>query len=169
MKRIKKIYRENRILFILLVIVIVCVISMGVVLFNYFYSGVNTTKYGDRLDGIEKVEIAESRISEMTMKLKENKLISEADISVSGKIVYTSIKFNSNASLVEAQSIALAYLDEYSEAELGFYDFHFYLEQDKSENSEGFKIEGAHNKGGTNLVWNNNNVVSEEENEETEK
>lgn len=168
MKRIKNFYRKNRVLVILAGIVIVCVIAMGVVLINYFYSGANTSKYGDRLDGIEDVAIADTRISELTLKLKEDKLISEAEIIVTGKIVYSYLTFNQDASLIDAQTKALQMLEEFSEEEKAFYDFHFTLIQSKTDESDGFLIDGAKNVNGTNLVWGNNNVSTETE-EDSEK
>ena len=77
--------------------------------------------------------------------------------------VYFRFTFNSTASLVEAQSFAVKALDDFSDTEKAYYDFHFTLIEEASEKNEGFKIMGAKNVNGTNLVWDNNNAASTSE------
>lgn len=161
MKGIKKFYQDNRVFVILMGIVLVCVIIMAVCLLSYFYGSKDSSVYGERLDGIDAVTIEESRQTEIESKLNTDALISSSDIMVTGKIVYVKIDFVETASLVEARGIALKLLDEFSDEEKKFYDFHFTLKQKKNETGSGFIISGAKNVNGTNLVWNNNNEVTE--------
>lgn len=156
MKGIKKFYQNNRVFVILMSIVLICIIIMMVCLINYFYGSKKSTVYGDRLDGIENVEITESRQSEIESKLLSDELINKADIMLTGKIVYVRLEFKEKASLIEAQGKAVGILDEFSEEEKKFYDYHFTLKQSASENNDGFIISGAKNVNGTNIVWNNN-------------
>lgn len=163
MKGIKAFYQNNRVFVILMSIVLVCVVIMAICLVSYFYGSKDSSVYGERLDGIDSVKIEESRQSDIESKLNSDALIASSDIMVTGKIVYVKIEFENTASLVEAQSKALELLDEFSDEEKKFYDFHFTLEQEKSDASKGFIISGAKNVNGTNLVWNNNNEVAETE------
>ena len=57
MKKIKRFYQEHRVFTILMAIVIVCLIIIATVLVQCFYVGNGSDNYGNRLDGIEKVEI----------------------------------------------------------------------------------------------------------------
>lgn len=161
MKGIKKFYQNNRVFVILMSIVLVCIIIMSICLISYFYGGKDSSVYGERLDGIESVKIEESRQNELEKKIDESSLIDSSNITVTGKIVYVKINFVDTASLVEAQGKALEILDEFSDEEKKIYDFHFTLKQKKNENGSGFIISGAKNVNGTNLVWNNNNEVTE--------
>ena len=61
----KKMYNENRTLFIILMIALVCILISFILLFKYFYFGNGQSKYGDRLQGIETVEINNNRIDEI--------------------------------------------------------------------------------------------------------
>lgn len=160
MKGIKKFYQNNRVFVILMSIVLVCVIIMAICLISYFYGSKDSSVYGERLDGIDAVKIEESRQSELESKLNTDALIESSDIMITGKIVYVKMNFVNTASLVEAQGKALELLNEFSDEEKKFYDFHFTLEQKKNETGNGFIISGAKNVNGTNLVWNNNNEVS---------
>lgn len=164
MKGLKVFFQKYKVFIILMLIVVVCMITMGICLINYFYGGKESNSYGDRLEGIEDVEITSSRKSELESKLEADELINkDTSINVTGKIIYIRIIFNEGITLVEAQGKALAILDEFSDEEKNFYDFHFTLKQESSESGKGFIISGAKNIHGTNVVWNNNIEVEEEQ------
>ena len=160
MKRIKKFYREHRVFMILMAIVLVCMIVITTVLIQCFYIGNGTDKYGNRLEGIEKYKISDSRINEYEEKLGNNDKVKKAKIVITGKIVYITINVQANCSLIEAESIAAKSLENFNEKEQSFYDFNITLKKESNESSDGFIISGAKNKNGTGLVWNNNRKVS---------
>ncbi len=167
MKKLKRMYTEHRVFAILMALVIVCFVLIGTVLVQCFYVGGNKDKYGDRLEGIDKVALKASFIQDTESKLIAEEIVKKAEIIVTGKIVYISMNFDAPTTLVEAQSMAQKSLEYFSEAEKAFYDFMFTLKEAKTDTSDGFLISGAKNKNGTGLVWNNNNPIVEE-NESTE-
>ena len=170
MKKIKKFYREHRVFTILMAIAIVCAIIIATVLIQCFYVGNDTSKYGDRLEGIETVEISEEQLNNIESKIIENELVKSAKVLITGKIVYITINYETTVDLVQAESVALQSLELFEEDKISFYDFHFTLKNAGTETSDGFLISGAMNKNGSGLVWNNNNpVTSTEETEESEK
>lgn len=147
----------------MLLIIIACIgVSIGLLL-KYFYFGNGGSKYGDRLDGIEAVLIADDKKNEVANSLKEEKNVKDATVTVTGKIIYIRIAFEAGADLETSKSIAVKSLEQFSEDEKKFYDVNFTLVSDKTDNSDGFTIMGAKNVNGTNLVWNNNNAVSDGE------
>lgn len=162
MKNVKKFYKEHRVFTILMAIVIVCAILIATVLIQCFYVGNGKDKYGKRLDGIENYQISESRQSDFENNIANNDKVKSADITVTGKIIYITMNFESNVDLVEAESVALKSLEEFSEEEQKVYDFNITLKQTASENSEGFLISGSKNVNGSGLVWNNNRKVVEQ-------
>ena len=76
---------------------------------------------------------------------------------------YIRIAFEAGADLDTSKSIAVKSLEQFSEEEKKFYDVHFTLVSEKTDTNEGFTIMGAKNVNGTNLIWNNNNTVSDGE------
>ena len=168
MKKLKRIYTEHRVFAILMALVIVCFVLIGTVLMQCFYVGGNKDKYGDRLEGIKKVKLTESFIKDTESKLIAEEIVKKADIIVTGKIVYISMKFDAPTTLVEAQSMAQKSLEYFKDEEKNFYDFMFTLKEDATDSTEGFLISGAKNKNGSGLVWNNNNPITEN-NESEEK
>ena len=163
MKKLKKVWQENSVLFVLLFILIACLIAISVVVVTYFV-GDSSSKYGDRLDGIEDYPFDTDMQNEIISKLEENEIVEDVTMRVSGKIIYITIIFAPEITLVEGQSIALASLDYFSEETLSFYDLEYMIEAEATEETEGFKIIGAKNVTGTGgIVWNNNTEFEDEE------
>lgn len=146
----------------LLIIIACATISVGLLL-KYFYFGNGGSKYGDRLDGIEAAIISENKKSEVANSIKEGKNVKDATVTITGKIIYIRIAFEAGADLDTSKSIAVKSLEQFSEEEKKFYDVHFTLVSEKTDTNEGFTIMGAKNVNGTNLIWNNNNTVSDGE------
>ncbi len=163
MKKIKKIWQENSVLFVLFFILIACLIAISIVVFTYFV-GDSSSKYGDRLENIEDYPFNDDDQKDIIAKIEENEIVLESTIRVSGKVIYVNILFAPATTLVEAQSIALASLDYFTEETLSFYDLEFMISANDAEDAEGFKIIGARNVSGTGgIVWNNNTEFEEEE------
>lgn len=162
MKKLKKIWQENNVLIVLFVILIACIIAISIVVVKYFVGDVST-KYGDRLDGIEKYPFGEAEQKEFKEKFSEDELVLDINTRVSGKIIYVTINFDSKVTLVEAQSKALASLEYFNKDILSFYDIEYMIKADSTESTDGFQIMGSHNISGSGgIVWNNNRAPKEE-------
>ena len=162
MNKIKKIWTENRVLFVLFVIVLVCLLIIMGVFLKYFF-GSSKSSYGDRLEGIKEVEVTDEVKNKFLSAMENDELISESSIKVKGKIIYIALHFKDGVSLVEAQSKALASLMVFEQNYLDFCDFNYTLKGNATESSEGFLIMGAKNVNGSGLVWNNNTEVAKKE------
>lgn len=163
MKKIKKIWQENSVLLVLLLILIACLVAISIVVLTYFV-GDSSSKYGSRLEGIENYPFDEDMQNDIIAKIKESEIVEDVTLRVSGKIIYVSITFVPTTTLVEAQSIALASLDNFSEEILSFYDLEYMISAEDTEDAEGFKLIGAKNVSGTGgIVWNNNTEFETEE------
>lgn len=166
MKKLKKIWQENSVLFVLLLILIACLVAMGVVVVTYFV-GDSSSKYGDRLEKVDQHPFEQNTQMEIINKIKEDESVSEANIRVSGKIIYVTIDFVAKTPLVEAQSKALSSVEYFSEDILGFYDIEYMISAAETEDAEGFHIMGSHNVNGTGgIVWNNNTAIKDDDNKE---
>ena len=165
MKRIKKLWNENRVLFVLFIILIVCFIAICCVVMSYFV-GDKKSVYGDRLKN--KVKVSKSVEDEYTKTIEIDEMVEKATIRVGIRTIYITLKFNDKASLVEAESKAVASLDSLSEEVLSYYDVDFILVQDAvaGNESKGFTIMGSTNINGSGVVWSNNTEIVEEEKNE---
>lgn len=158
MNKIKKLWIENRVLFVLFLTVLICAFIILGVFLNYFF-GSSKGNYGNRLDGIKEVEVTEEMKNNFISSMKNDSSIQEVTIKTQGKIIYISLFFKDGVSLVEAQSKALFSLQSFEQKYLDFYDFQYTLKANATENSEGFLIMGAKNVSGSTLVWNNNTEI----------
>ncbi len=161
MKKIKNLWVENRVLFILTLIVIVCFFVIFGVCISCFF-GSSKSSYGERLEGIKEVNITDDVKNNFLNSMKSDELINDVSFKVQGKIIYVTLNFKEGVTLVEAQSKALASLMNFEQKYQDFYDFHYTLKGEKSESNEGFLIMGAKNVNGSGLVWNNNTEVKKD-------
>jgi flagellar basal body-associated protein FliL len=161
MDKLKKAWENNRILFVLVCILIVCFITIIIISCSFFFSGSKST-YGDRLNNIDDHPITDEFKSSYLGNIKENKIVSDATMEVSGRIIYVTISFNTNTTLDEAKSVATKSIDKLSDNLIDYYDISFTLKCNGSDSSDGFNIMGAHNVSGNGVIWNNNTVTESE-------
>ena len=160
MKKIKRFYKEHRVFTILMSIVIVCMVLIGTVLFQCFYGGKGNDKYGNRLEGIKDVQIADSRLSDFENNIKTDGTVKEAEIKITGKIIYVTLQMNEKVDIEAAKGIATKSLENFSAEEKDFYDFNYTLKKNTGEGIEGYLISGAKNKKSEAIIWNNNRKVT---------
>ena len=67
----KKLWKNNRVVFVLVIILIICFISIIGVTLTFFYSK-DTSTYGNRLDNIEKYPVSNEIKASYKDKMLEN-------------------------------------------------------------------------------------------------
>ena len=125
MKKVLKFLKKNIFLTILSLFVLIGVIIILVVMFKFFISG--NDKYGNRLDGINKVEITSKTLSKIDKKIEDEEEVDSASIRIQGKIIYITIKYKEGTSKDRAKEIANSTLEHFDEEELNFYDVGYFL------------------------------------------
>lgn len=132
MGKILKWIRKNTGLFIVLLLTLVLLVFI-MIIFVKLLMGNSSGKYGNRLEGIEDVKISEETYESVETEVMDTELALEVSTRLQGRIVYTTIVLNSDTSVSEAKELASNTLDNYSEEELGFYDFSFFLKWEGEE------------------------------------
>lgn len=153
-KKWKNFYRNNKVLAMLIIIIIICFIVIFMACFQYFFMGIATNKYGDRLDPIKNVKISNSKQDSIAKKLKATEKVKKASVNVTGRIIYVTIITEDSASIEEGEGIAVAVLDMLSEKQKNSYDIQFFLKNDSKET--GFSLMGAKNINSNAISWTNN-------------
>lgn len=171
MKKIKSMWDNNRVLFVLATIVIVCFVLMSIVVVRYFV-GNGTSNYGDRLESIEKNPLEESDKEAIINKLKEKENVSEVSLHTQGKIIYVRIAFK-NVTVDKAKEIASSSLEVINDKYLNNYDIHYTLTSAATDTATGFIVMGAKNIGESQkqIIWglvSTKEIQSKEENHEEE-
>lgn len=150
MKKVKDLILKHKGVSILTFLVILLVLIVFLIFFSMFFGG-SSSKYGHRLDGIKEVTIESSKLKDISSAIEEDEKVKEANIRIQGKIVYSNLKFNEGTTIEDAKKIAEKELESFSEKELEFYDFSFFLSEDKEE--DGFVITGNKHPKKDSIGW----------------
>ena len=153
-KKLKSFYKNNRVYSILMIISIICIVAILVGVVLYFLGQTSKDKYGNRLEGIEKVEIKESKLNDIEKKITENELVKSTDAIIRGKLVYITITLNTGTH-ADAESIAQSSLDLFSEEEKPFYDIPYIVDNKDDVIEENFPVMGYIKAGNSVIKWTN--------------
>ena len=77
----KKLWKNNRVVFVLVIILIICFVAICSVALTFFYSK-DTNEYGNRLDGIEKHQISSEFKSSYKEKILESENVKSVDFNI---------------------------------------------------------------------------------------
>ena len=77
----KKLWKNNRVVFVLVIILIICFISIIGVTLTFFYSK-DTSTYGNRLDNIEKYPVSNEFKASYKEKMLENENIKSINFDI---------------------------------------------------------------------------------------
>ncbi len=132
MERIKNWINKNKGLTIVMVLTLVLFIILLIIFLELLLGG-SSDKYGNRLDGIEDVKIDSDVYDGVKAEVMETELAEDASVRLQGKIVYTTIVLKSDTSVEKAKELAANTLDNYTEEELKFYDFSYFLKWEGEE------------------------------------
>ncbi len=109
--------------FLILVVLVFQIATM-------FFPEEGTALYGDRLDGIEEVELSNSKLTKIESNLKSDGAVKEAEVSVAGKIVEVIITVQDDTSVDTAKALNTKVLDSLSDKEKKFYDIQIFVKKD---------------------------------------
>ncbi|MDD6878861.1 MAG: hypothetical protein PUD59_01340 [bacterium] len=135
------------------VIILFIVITIGLYFaYGLFFSNSGKPVYGDRLDGIEEVEISSDLMSKMETSIKENKNVKETSTNVSGRTLNIIITVLDELSINEAKKIGESSYKELSEQQIKYYSIQIFIKKD-SEEQNNFPIIGYKQKESTSISW----------------
>lgn len=133
---------RHKILSVICFLAFAIVVILFYIFCSVFVGGSNV--YGNRLDGIEKVELSSGDLKKVKESITASEFVDDAKVRVQGKIVYIDIIYKKEISVDSAKEIASKSLEEFSKEELEFYDFEYILTTTDSDNDDsGFKITGT--------------------------
>lgn len=163
MKKIWKFIVNNRIYIVLLLFVLFGAFVF-VTMKAYLDPEDAYAVYGNRLNGIEDVPITKEKENEIIEFIKEDENITDASISIQGKIINIIIKSKDKKNTVEEmEEKGIEIIEKFSEEEIKFYDFQFFIKNEEAN----YNLIGYKNKKSDEISWKYDVIVSEvEENEE---
>lgn len=149
----RKNLQNNKVLWGLLGLLLICFLVLGFGFYKYFYSGAGNSKYGDRLDDIDKYPLSKTLSDDIKAVFSENSEVTKTVVNVEGKVIYINIDFGSSIKVSQAQDIAVKALEKIGEENLKYYDVQFILTYSGSESNENFPVFGSKSSSSLKVVW----------------
>lgn len=152
LEKTKKFLKKNMtsLIFFMILLVMVLVVILVV---SVLMPTTRTSQYGDRLDGIETVEIKNSRIGDLEKKLNAVETVEKVDINIKGKIVNVKLSLSGTGTIDNGKVIATNFLADFSKEEIEFYDIQIFV---TSVGTDGHTVIGYKTPKKATLSWTNN-------------
>lgn len=148
----------------LVIVIFVVVVLIGAYLYNLLFTSGRRQAYGNRLDGIETVEITDKQYEEIKDKLTSNDNVTSVTTDLKGKIVNIIITVKDEVTKDDAKSIAATSLEKFDAEQLKFYDIQIFVKKDNDALND-FPIIGYKQNGKDGLTWTKDRQVTENETE----
>ena len=145
--------QDNRVLWVLLGILVICFLAIGILFYRYFYAGTSSSKYGERLDGIENYPLSETLEKDIQDLYKDNTEIDKVTVTNEGKIVYITINFKQSIKVSTAEDLAIKSLEKIGEKNLTYYDVQYILTYSGTEENTNFPVFGSKSASSLKVVW----------------
>ena len=145
--------QDNRVLWVLLGILVICFLAIGSLFYRYFNAGTSSSKYGERLDGIENYPLSETLEKDIQDLYKDNTEIDKVTVTNEGKIVYITINFTKSIKVTTAEDLAIKSLDKVGEKNLTYYDVQYILTYSGTEENTNFPVFGSKSASSLKVVW----------------
>lgn len=158
-KEEKKSKKNNRnkqdytVLWVLLGILIVCFLSIGFLFYKYFYAGTSSSKYGDRLNDIDKYPLSKTLKDDIASLYTSESSVEKVTTNVEGRIIYITIDFKESIKVSKAEELAVKSLEKIGEDNLKYYEVQYLLEYTGEGENENFPVFGSKSSSSLKVVW----------------
>lgn len=127
--------KNHKILVFVISLLIVLMIIISLWIMSATSSVDPNSKYGNRLAGIEKVEIADSRLQTVKEKILNDKNTNQTTYKIDGRIIKFFIEFKPETDELTIESLLNLILENFTDDEKKFYDFEVFItnEEEKAE------------------------------------
>ncbi|MGN1000494.1 MAG: hypothetical protein ACI4OG_00985 [Bacilli bacterium] len=153
-----KFIREHKITTIVIIAFILGVIILFMA-WRIFFSNSGNPVYGNRLDGIEEVEITQSEQEKIKESIKKDEKVEDVSLNVSGRTLDIVITVDSAVSLKDAKKIGANSYSELTEDQVDYYSVQVFIKKN-DEKQNNFPIIGYKQRGTKELVWTKDREVT---------
>lgn len=159
MKALLKLLKKHIVLFIVLIIILITAIIMFMIARSILLSGSEGTIYGNRLDGIEKVELKNDSLNKIIEDIKAKENVKSASQRLEGKVLHFIVDVTEAMTLDVAKSLTEPILTSLSSEAQNFYDIEIIItcseEESKEETGEKniYPVMGYKHRTSSEFVW----------------
>ena len=127
LKKLKKFIMNNKVLSVLILLLLLIFIFGLVIIKVFIFPNYHTSKFGNRLDGIENVMIDSSRLDEIKNNFSSIEGFNFYGYRLSGKIINIYVSITGDLSTDTIRDKCKEIIKSFNEDEIKFYDFQFYV------------------------------------------
>lgn len=139
------------------VILMLIIIVIAFLAKQAFFSNSKNAVYGNRLEGIDAVEIDSKKQKEIINHLKDDSAVKESTYELQGKIINIIITVNDDVGLDTAKSLAGKVLEKLDDNQKKFYDIQIFIK--KENGGSDFPIIGYKHSNKENFSWTKDRVA----------
>ena len=125
---------------------------IGALIFGLVMPKTGKPIYGNRLDGIEKVEVTKDQTNELVKNLKDKDYVTSASTHISGKLINVLIETKEGTSIKKAKTLKTIVLKAFEEDQKKFYDIQLFI-TNENKDAKGYPVIGYKNSSEKNFVF----------------
>ncbi len=146
----KRYLKEHKIVVVATILMLI-IIVIAFFVKQAFFSNSGNAVYGDRLDGIEAVEIDSKQKKEIISNLENDSSVKKATYKLQGKIINVIITVNDDVGLDTAKLLSSKVLEKLDEDQKKFYDIQVFVKKDTD--AKDFPIIGYKQNNKESFAW----------------
>lgn len=146
-----KFIKKNKLLVTFIGLLIIFII-LAIVLLTQLIGGNKNGEYGNRLNGIEKVEISSKTINQIEKDISTEELITKVKYDLRGRLINIIVTVKDEKEIDTVKEIGNKILTYFDENQLSYYDIQILVKSDNKE-SEKYPIIGYKHKTRDAINW----------------
>lgn len=143
--------KRHKLLTIFIGLILVFIVLVSVILFQLL-GGHTKDAYGNRLNNIDKVEIAKTVSDKLEKEITEDEFVIKTDYVLKGRLINILIELKDETELDKAKEIGNRVITYFTEEELSYYDIQVLVKSD-NDKSEKYPIIGYKHKTREAINW----------------
>lgn len=152
-------YIKNHKFTCVVILIFIALVIVMYVLYNLFFINSSKPEYGNRLEGIEAVEIKNDTLKKVENDIKAKKGVKDVSTNITGRTLDIVVTVEDNMSLKDAKSIGNTSYKSLNEKQIKYYSIQIFVKKlDEAQNN--FPIIGYKQKETTNVVWTKDRSVT---------
>lgn len=142
--------RKNKFVIIAIGVFLIFVI-LAFQIVTMFFPEEGKALYGERIKGIEEVELSDKELTKIESNLKTDGIVKKADVSVAGKIIEVIITVQDDTAIDAAKGLNTKVLESLSSKEKEYYDVQIFVKKDNE--AKDFPIIGYKHHAKETFTW----------------
>ncbi len=145
----KKLAKDKKKIFLIGILIVLVIL---ILLFVKSFFAKQDRVYGNRLEGISKVEVSTERMNEMADVFKDIEGVTKTSARKNGKIIHVLVDVSSTTDFGKLKEASAKVVDSLNESQRNFYDIELFFFGE----GDTYPVIGYLHKGGKDFVWSNN-------------